>query len=224
MPDDIILPGTGQTVATKENAGRQYQEMLVVEKDGFTPVNPSDAEKQQAILDLLTDMVAFGINKADGNRINPSTAELQGLILNALGELFTTQLTNADGVTLVNPSTSDLQQQILTTLATMVVTSKVTKADGVTAINPATSEDISNADIMLALKTLIEVLASPPTTDKTLNQIRTAPQSIPSLSSNTLGTLTTLLGLTNIDGYQGKQLMIASNIDAWSNTVRRLIS
>jgi hypothetical protein len=223
MADDVILPGTGQTIASKENAGKQYQEMLVVEKDTYTPINPAIAEKQQAILDLLTDMVSIGLNKADGSPIDPSTSELQQSILTALAGLFATKIVKADGSAAVNPATSELQQAILDELAGLL-TVKLTKADGVTAVNPATSEDISNADIMHALKILIQVIASPPTTDKALNQIRTAPQSIPSLSGNTLGTVTTVAGVTNIDGYQGKLIPMGINNMAWRELVRSLIT
>jgi hypothetical protein len=54
MADNIVLPGTGQNVATKDDGtGREFQEVILVETAGYTPVNPATNEKLDEVLDNL---------------------------------------------------------------------------------------------------------------------------------------------------------------------------
>lgn len=82
-------------------------------------------------------------------------------------------------------------------------------------INPATDETLN------ALRKLLVSIANPNYVDKSANQVRVQVNT-GSLSGVT--TVTTVAGLTNIDSYQGKLLMVGINSDAWANTCRRLIS
>lgn len=78
-------------------------------------------------------------------------------------------------------------------------------------------------DLATAIRTLILVLANPSYIDKSANQMRA--QITGSLTTaGTVSTVATVTGLTNIDGYQGKSLMIADNINAWANVVRSSIT
>ena len=87
---------------------------------------------------------------------------------------------------------------------------------------------ISVQDFVNAMKLIQQTIANPPTTDKTLNQVRTAPQSLPTLANvttvATVTTVTTVTGMTNIDGLQGKLLINGQNLAAWYLTNRTLIS
>jgi hypothetical protein len=75
-------------------------------------------------------------------------------------------------------------------------------------------------DVIVILKNVLNAIANPSYVDKTANQIRAQVTG----SLTTVTTVTTATGLTNIDSYQGKLLMIASNRNAWYNTCRRLIT
>jgi hypothetical protein len=81
---------------------------------------------------------------------------------------------------------------------------------------------VTYGDFVDMLKQLILIMANPSTTDKTLNQIRTAPQSLPTLA--TCSTVTTVNTLANVDGYQGKMVPMGINTIAWRESVRNLIS
>lgn len=65
-------------------------------------------------------------------------------------------------------------------------------------------------DVIVILKNVLNAIANPSYVDKTANQIRAQVTG----SLTTVTTVTTATGLTNIDSYQGKLLMIASNRNA----------
>ena len=78
-------------------------------------------------------------------------------------------------------------------------------------------DEISNKDLMIAIKNLLWMIANPTYIDKTANQIR----------SQVTGSVTATVSstsLVNIDSMQGRLLMMNSNINAWSNSQRRTIS
>ena len=75
--------------------------------------------------------------------------------------------------------------------------------------------DIQNNELINVLRNILNAIANPSYVDKSANAIRNQVQS---------GTVTTVTGLTNIDSYQGKLLMINSNINAWANCCRSRIS
>jgi hypothetical protein len=78
-------------------------------------------------------------------------------------------------------------------------------------------------DVVVLLKSLLNVIANPSYVDKSANQMRVQA----TLSSGTVTTVTTVAtvtGMTNVDSYQGKLLMINNNNNAWANVVRTRIS
>lgn len=82
---------------------------------------------------------------------------------------------------------------------------------------------IDTRDLLVVLKNLINVLANPSYVDKSANQMRAQVTGSVAVSGS-LTTVSTVTTLSNIDGYQGKQGIIAENINAWSNTVRNKIT
>jgi len=83
----------------------------------------------------------------------------------------------------------------------------------------ANTEAISALSVVI--KALQQATVNPPYLDKTANAIRNQVQSG---AITSVGTVTTVTGLTNVDGYQGKMLMIGQNMSAWANTVRSRIT
>jgi hypothetical protein len=86
--------------------------------------------------------------------------------------------------------------------------------------NKTEPSDVQLGEIIVALRYLLAAIANPPYVDKTLNRMRATDI----IESGTVTTVTTVTGLTNIDSYQGKMLMIGGNINAWANVVRRTIT
>jgi hypothetical protein len=78
-------------------------------------------------------------------------------------------------------------------------------------------EEISNKDIMLALKMLVQVLANPAYVDKSANQLRAQ-------VTGSMTTVTTVTGLTNLGGYPAQQSIIDQNRAAWAAVVRSRIT
>lgn len=83
----------------------------------------------------------------------------------------------------------------------------------------ANTEAISALSVVI--KALQQATVNPPYLDKSVNAIRNQVQSG---AITSVGTVTTVTGLTNVDGYQGKMLMIGQNMSAWANTVRSRIT
>jgi len=84
-------------------------------------------------------------------------------------------------------------------------------------------EEISNKDIMLALKVLTQVLANPAYVDKLANQLR-AQVTGTVAATGTLTGVTTVTGLTNLNAYAANLLIIDQNRAAWANVARSRIS
>jgi hypothetical protein len=78
--------------------------------------------------------------------------------------------------------------------------------------------DIQNVDILFALRNLMQVMANPGYLNKSSNALWVVP------NGGTVGTVTTVTGLTNIDSYQGKLLVLNQNNSAWASVVRSRIS
>lgn len=98
-------------------------------------------------------------------------------------------------------------------------------------IDPATSDDITNKDIMIALKSLILQVANPGYVDKSANQVRvqsTGTSTITIASNqdirNVTGSVAAVTNQANIDGYQGRLLAIGINNTAWAMVVRNKIT
>lgn len=81
-------------------------------------------------------------------------------------------------------------------------------------------EEISNKDIMLALKSLILQVANPGYLDKTSNQLRA--QVTGTVTSSTA--LTSLTTLTNLGSFPGDHLQRQANFTSWQLTVRNKIT
>lgn len=89
-------------------------------------------------------------------------------------------------------------------------------------INPATEEKQDEiierqnlGELAPILRSMLQCLTSPGVLDKPNNATRIIPVG---------GTVTTVTGLTNIDGYQGKLVAINNNMSAWALAVRSRIS
>jgi hypothetical protein len=68
------------------------------------------------------------------------------------------------------------------------------------------------------LKILLDVIASPPTTDKSINAIRNT------IISGTVDTVTTVTNLTNAGSWNAGQAMFDSSQNTWANMCRSLIT
>lgn len=75
--------------------------------------------------------------------------------------------------------------------------------------------DVQNVDILFALRNLMQVMANPGYLNKNSNALSVAPVG---------GIVTTVTGLSNIDSYQGKLLVLNQNNSAWAQVVRSRIS
>lgn len=75
--------------------------------------------------------------------------------------------------------------------------------------------DVQNIDVIYALRNLMQVMANPGYLNKNSNALSVAPVG---------GTVTTVTGLSNIDSYQGKLLVLNQNNSAWAQVVRSRIS
>lgn len=73
-------------------------------------------------------------------------------------------------------------------------------------------------DLNIVLRDMMNVISNPAYVDKSANAVRNQ------IVSGTVTTVTTVTGMTNIDGYQGKSLMISSDAAAWAQVVRSRIS
>ena len=86
------------------------------------------------------------------------------------------------------------------------------------ALSPSTESMQESIHALIGnLKLLSQVLANPSYVDKTANQMR----------AQVTGTVTATVSstsLVNIDSLPGRLLMYSTNLDAWYNGVRRLIS
>ena len=94
-----------------------------------------------------------------------------------------------------------------------------------TSVSLATSEDISNKDIMIALKALILAVANPNYVDKSSNQLRTQVLGTVTVAGTVTSstTLTAVNNLVAMGGYQGQVLPIHENMMAWNLCVRNKI-
>jgi hypothetical protein len=78
-------------------------------------------------------------------------------------------------------------------------------------------------ETMVNLKQMFRSMVHPAWVDRGSNRVRET-AIIESGTVTTVTTVTTCGTLTNIDGYQGKQLIIDSNRNSWYNGQRRTIS
>lgn len=82
------------------------------------------------------------------------------------------------------------------------------------------SKETTADKIVSLLSDLLQVMSYPVNLDRAQNRSR----GTVAVESGTVTTVTTVTGLSNIDGYQGKIPVINLNLDAWANVVRRTIS
>ncbi len=80
-------------------------------------------------------------------------------------------------------------------------------------------EEISNKDIMLAVKTLLKVIANPSYVDKSTNQMRAVVTGTVTSSTTVAVSDITLKGT-----YQPRVEVLANNLGAWSTVVRSRIT
>lgn len=92
-------------------------------------------------------------------------------------------------------------------------------------------EEISNKDIMIALKSLIFQIANPGYLDKSANQLRvqTTGSSTVTFASNQdirniTGSVAAITNQANMDGYQGKLMVLGINNTSWAMVVRNKIT
>lgn len=80
-------------------------------------------------------------------------------------------------------------------------------------------EEISNKDIMIALKALLVAIANPSYVDKSLNQIRAVVT-----GTVTSSTTVAISDMTLKGTLQPRTEVLSNNLGAWSNVVRNKIS
>lgn len=89
------------------------------------------------------------------------------------------------------------------------------------------AEQVSQTELLeqlsVVIKSLIQSIVDPVTLDRSLNRTRQT-AIVESGTITTVGTVTTVTGLTNIDSYQGKLLMVGQDMSAWATTVRARIT
>jgi len=156
-------------------------------------------------LPLPTDgndrVIMGGVSSADG--ITPLPFEIDPLT----GRLLT-DTTGGGGLT-----DEELR-------ATPVETEDAVSATLLSAIESNTE---ATAALGVVIKALLQSTTNPPHIDKSLNRVRET-AIVESGTITTVSAITTLTGLTNIDSYQGKLLMVGQNISAWASVVRRNIT
>lgn len=84
-------------------------------------------------------------------------------------------------------------------------------------------EEISNKDIMIALKSLIFQIANPGYVDKSANQLRVQIASNQDIR-NITGSLAAVTNQVSMDGYQGRLMVLGINNTAWAMVVRNKIT
>ena len=99
----------------------------------------------------------------------------------------------------------------------------------VASSNPLPVQEASGA--MSLLRRILERLMSPVGFDMSLDRSRVTAvvesgtvTTVSTVSSITAGTITTVTGLTNIDGRNGSMIIDQTNLSAWYDTTRRLIT
>lgn len=109
-----------------------------------------------------------------------------------------------------------------------VVYSYNSETDTLVPVNNDNPLSVSNSDVIadalnqlnVVLKVLTQAIVDPVTLDRSLN--RTRQTAI--IESGTVTTVGTVTGITNVDSYQGKLLMVGQDISAWANVVRGRIT
>jgi hypothetical protein len=82
-------------------------------------------------------------------------------------------------------------------------------------------EEISNKDVMLALKTLIKAIANPSYVDKSTNQMRAVVTGTVTSSTTVTATIS---DITLKGTLQPRIEVLSSNLGAWSTVVRSRIT
>jgi hypothetical protein len=76
------------------------------------------------------------------------------------------------------------------------------------------------SDLLIVMRQMITALVYPPHLDRSQNRSRVTAL----VESGTVTTVTTVTGISNLDGYQSKLPVINTNLNAWANVVRRKFS
>jgi hypothetical protein len=86
-------------------------------------------------------------------------------------------------------------------------------------------EEISNKDIMIALKALIVAMANPSYVDKSTNQMRSVVTGAVTVSGTVTSSTTVAISDITLKGtYQPRVEILSNNLGAWSNVVRNKIT
>lgn len=88
-------------------------------------------------------------------------------------------------------------------------------------ITPASADDITNKDIMIALKSLILQVANPGYFDKSANQLRVQTTGT---STVTFASNQDIRTLTNLGAFTGDHLQRQANYTSWAMVVRNKIT
>lgn len=85
-------------------------------------------------------------------------------------------------------------------------------------------DEISNKDIMIALKSLILQVANPSYVDKSANQLRVQATGTSTVTFASNQDIRTVTNQVSMDGYQGKLIALGINNTSWQLTVRNKIT
>lgn len=146
-----------------------------------------------------------------------TTIRLDGVLL----------ITNATDSTIIfNFADPTKGGTVLTNVLTLAYdTSSMNNADKLliyyddSEISLATSDDITNKDVMIALKEVLKAIAYPPYMDRAANQIRAQVTGTVTSSTTVAVSDITLKGT-----YQPRVEVLSNNLSAWANVVRSKIS
>ena len=175
-------------------------------------VKVTNQEKQEQIdIDKLAKKIGGEMENAikqmprSGGMGNPFAFDDQGNLKVSGG--------SSSSVDISTLATEATQQQVRQAIENITIPAPV---GGATEVN-----QLTGLSIIPWLKGILTKIAYPAWFDPTANVIRNQVQSG---TITTVTTVTTVAGVTNIDGYQGKLLVINQNISAWANCVRGRIS
>ena len=220
MADNLgYTPGTGATVASDDIGGIQYQRVKVTTGvDGVA--NDVSATNPMPVTGTLDDGV------------DASTAKMLlvgGRTSAGIGQFFETNgsghLNISDGggsITVDGPLTdAQMRATAVPVSGNVGVTGSVAVTGPLTnAELRAASFEVEDKGVWWMLQRIFALLTSPPGFDSAQKRQR----STAIIESGTVTTVSTVTGLTNIDGRNGAMLINQTNLSAWANCVRSRIT
>ena len=227
---DIQVFGAGGGGLSKEDK-ENLQAIANNTANPPAPPAPEGAATDAKLDTLLTELQAINQN-TDGLEIKAENINLNTDQLEAKLDTGNTSLAAIQAAVEnipAAPMTDAKGDEIVAAIENISIPAPVgaataAKQDEQTTAIEAVQEEISNKDIMLTLKSLIQAIAYPAWLDRSANAIRNQVQSGTITTVTTVTTCTTVTGLTNLDGYQAKLQVINQNNSAWANVVRARIS